>query len=116
MSGWGTGWGNPWPTNEEWEKLKTETFDPRDYLQKPIIEEAAPITDEMWNSLKPSHIGIDLAKPGSDETAYGVWTAEGWKQLTEEQFKNNFQYIPFVRFDCDGILQKRFSERGIDHR
>ena len=65
MSGWGTGWGN----SQEWIDKVNEEFD-KEF---------------------PIHIGIDPAKPGSDETTYGVWTAKGFEPLTEEEFKNKFK-------------------------
>jgi hypothetical protein len=32
-------------------------------------------------------VGIDPSQPGSDETIYGVYTSEGFKPLTKEQFE-----------------------------
>jgi len=61
MSGWGTGW----------------NFTPSEAIKS--FEDS------------PVYIGIDPAKPGSEQTVYGVWTAEGWKQLSEEEFKNKFK-------------------------
>jgi len=39
------------------------------------------------------HIGVDPAKPGSEQTIHGVWTAEGFKEISEEEFQNKFKNI-----------------------
>lgn len=123
MSGWGTGWDTPKRDKDNPEWVKTNPIDKpdaREYLQEPIIEEAGPVTDEMWNNLKPSselakaehdamlygegwikvteegvkHIGVDLAKPESDVAIYTVYDKDGGLQyLTEEEFQNKFKNI-----------------------
>ena len=66
MSGWGTGWGG---------------FEHSDNIKKKALEEGL-------NS--PINIVWDLAT-GSDEEVYGAWTAEGWKELSKEEFENKFR-------------------------